>query len=133
MIHRALFGSAERFFAMLVEHYAGAFPLWLAPVQVSVIPITDGHLEYARHIAAALKQAGMRAEVSSGDGRISGKIREAQMEKVPYMLVVGDREMEGETVSVRSREAGSIGSMTLPAFLDLTKDAREQGRAEVIG
>ncbi len=129
MVHRALFGSAERFFAMLVEHYGGAFPLWLAPTQVSIVPITDGHLDYARKIAAQLKRAGMRVEVNDGDSRMSGKIREAQMEKIPYVLVVGNKEKDNSTVSVRSREAGDIGSMTLDAFLARTREAREQGSA----
>ncbi len=129
MVHRALFGSAERFFALLVEHYAGAFPLWLAPVQVSVIPVTDAHLDYARAAAAKLKQLGMRVAVDDSDARMSGKIRTAQLEKVPYVLVVGGRETENETVSVRSREGGDIGSMTLDEFLTLTKEARELGTA----
>ena len=129
MVHRALFGSAERFFAMLVEHYGGAFPLWLAPTQVSIVSITDGHLDYARNIATQLKQVGMRVAVNDSDSRMSGKIREAQMEKIPYVLVIGNREKDGGTVSVRSRELGDIGSMTLDAFLALTQEAREQGTA----
>ena len=129
MVHRALFGSAERFFAMLVEHYAGAFPLWLAPVQVSVVPITDAHLDYARAVAASLKQIGMRVPVDDGDARMSGKIRKAQIEKIPYVLVVGGREEKNETVSVRSRESGDIGSMTLGHFTSLLKEARELGTA----
>ena len=132
MIHRALFGSAERFFAMLVEHYAGAFPLWLAPTQVSLVPVTDTHLEYARSVATELKRSGLRVEVNDGDGRMSGKIREAQIEKIPYVLVVGSKEQKNGTVSVRSREAGDIGPMTLPPFLELIREASALGSAAVI-
>ena len=132
MVHRALFGSAERFFAMLVEHYDGAFPLWLAPIQVSIVPVTDLHLEYAQGLAAELKRAGVRVEVNDGDSRMSGKIREAQLEKIPYVLVIGSQEKDNMTVSVRSREAGDIGPMTLDAFLELTKEAREQGNAAAL-
>jgi threonyl-tRNA synthetase len=132
MVHRALFGSAERFFAMLVEHYAGAFPLWRAPTQVSVVPITDAQLPYAQAVATDLKRAGVRVAVNEGDSRVSGKIREAQIEKIPYVLVVGKREVEGATVSVRGREAGDVGPMTLAAFLDMTREARELGTATAI-
>ncbi len=132
MVHRALFGSAERFFAMLVEHYGGAFPLWLAPTQVSLVPVTDAHLEYAFAVSDELKRAGMRSEVNGGDGRMSGKIREAQMEKIPYVLVVGNKEKDNGTVSVRSRETGDVGSMALEAFLELTREAREQGNATIL-
>jgi len=129
MIHRALFGSAERFFAMLVEHYAGAFPLWLAPTQITIIPITDAHLPYANEVAAQLKQAGMRAQVDDGDDRMSGKIRQSQMEKIPYAFVVGNKEKENGTVSVRCRENGDLGTMTIFAFLEMTKANREIGEA----
>lgn len=133
MIHRALFGSAERFFAMLVEHYAGAFPLWLAPTQISIVPVTDTHLDYALRVAAELKQSGLRVEVNDGDGRMSGKIREAQIERIPYVLVVGSKEQEEVTVSVRSREEGDVGPMTLTAFLELIREASTLGTAAVIG
>ncbi len=132
MIHRALFGSAERFFAMLVEHYAGAFPLWLAPTQISVVPVTDAHLGYAQVIAAELRRGGLRVEVSDGDGWMSGKIREAQIEKIPYVLVVGSKEQEKGTVSVRSREDGNIGPMTLTAFLKLVQEASALGDAAAL-
>jgi len=104
MIHRALFGSIERFFAVLLEHYAGAFPVWLAPVQVVGIPITDGHVEYLDGIAQRLREAGVRIEVDSSDDRMQKKIRNAQKQKVPYMLIVGDEDMAAGAVSFRYRD-----------------------------
>jgi threonyl-tRNA synthetase len=116
MIHRALFGSVERFFGVLVEHYAGAFPLWLAPVQAVVLPIADRVHPYAERVARALRQAGLRVELNARGDKIGAKIRDAQLQKVPFMLVVGDREAEGETVAVRERSRGEIGVMPLPEF-----------------
>src|SRR3569833_925918 len=113
MVHRALFGSSERFFAMLVEHYSGAFPMWLAPLQVSIVPVTDAQVEYARRVCANLKRQGVRAEVDAGDDRLSGKIRAAEVERVPYILVVVKREAATSTVSVRSRERGDAGVMSV--------------------
>jgi threonyl-tRNA synthetase len=118
MIHRALFGSIERFFGVLIEHYAGAFPLWLAPVQVAVLPITDRINEYAESVAAELKQAGFRVEANTKSDKIGAKIRDAQMQKVPYMLVLGDKELEEKTVAVRDRKQGDIGGMSLAEFLE---------------
>ena len=132
MVHRALFGRAERFFAMLVEHYAGAFPLWLAPTQVTIVPITDGHLDYARAVAADLKRADMRVRVDDGDSRMSGKIREAQVEKIPFVLVVGDKERDAGTVSVRSRDSGQLGAMTIETFLQITQGERDLAIATAI-
>ncbi|HEV8590485.1 MAG TPA: threonine--tRNA ligase [Pyrinomonadaceae bacterium] len=116
MIHRALFGSIERFFGVLIEHYAGAFPLWLAPVQVAVLPITDRINEYADTIAAELKEAGFRVEANTKSDKIGAKIRDAQLQKVPYMLVLGDKELEDGTIAVRERKQGDIGAMTLAEF-----------------
>lgn len=116
MIHRALFGSVERFFGVLIEHYAGAFPLWLAPVQVAVLPITDRVNEYAEKIAGELRQSGLRVEANLRSEKIGAKIRDAQMQKVPFMLVLGDREMEQEKVAVRERVQGDIGVMSLEEF-----------------
>jgi len=113
MIHRALLGSLERFFGILVEHYAGAFPVWLAPVQAVVIPISDRHSGYAHRVADLLKAADLRVDVDDSSGRMNAKIRNAQMEKIPYMLVVGDREMEGGTVAVRLRSGEDLGEMSL--------------------
>lgn len=116
MIHRALFGSIERFFGVLIEHYAGAFPLWLAPVQVAVLPITDRINDYAEQVAAELRSAGFRVESNTISDKIGAKIRDAQMQKIPYMLVLGDKELEDGTVAVRERKQGDIGVMTLNEF-----------------
>lgn len=116
MVHRALFGSIERFFGVLIEHYAGAFPIWLAPVQVVVLPITDRINDYAGKIAAELRAAGLRVEVNVRSDKIGAKIRDAQLQKVPFMLVLGDREMEETKVSVRERSKGDIGAMSLDEF-----------------
>jgi len=119
MIHRALFGSIERFFGVLIEHYAGAFPLWLAPVQVAVLPITDRINEYAETIADELRSAGFRVESNLKSDKIGAKIREAQLQKVPYMLVLGDKELEDGKVAVRERKEGDIGAMSLEEFKEL--------------
>ena len=116
MIHRTVLGSMERFVAGLVEHYAGAFPVWLAPVQVRVIPKADRHIDYARKVASELMEAKVRVEVDDRSEKVGYKIREAQLEKVPYMLVAGDREAEQGTVSVRSRSEGDLGPMALADF-----------------
>ena len=108
VIHRAIFGSFERFIAMLIEHYAGAFPLWLAPVQVTVLPIADRHAAYAHSVRQKLADAGFRAQVDERQEKIGYKIREAQLQKVPYMLVVGDREAAEGAVAVRSRSGGDL-------------------------
>jgi threonyl-tRNA synthetase len=113
MVHRALLGSLERFFAILVEHYAGAFPLWLAPVQAVVIPIADRHLAYAQQAAKQLGDAGLRVDVDGRREKVNFKIREAQLQKIPYMLVVGDREMESGTAAIRSRSQGDLGAKPL--------------------
>ncbi|MBI5097372.1 MAG: threonine--tRNA ligase, partial [Nitrospirae bacterium] len=121
MIHRALMGSLERFFGILVEHYAGAFPLWLSPVQVRVLPITEKQNEYAEEVKNFLRQEGVRVEVDSRSEKIGYKIREAQMEKVPYMFVVGGRETESRSVSVRMRRDGDIGTMPLASAIEKVK------------
>lgn len=118
MIHRVCFGSIERFIGILTEHYAGKFPLWLAPVQVKVLPISDKFVDYAQTVVSFLKAKGYRVELDTRDEKIGYKIREAQLEKVPYMLIVGQKEEESKTVSVRKRDEGDIGSMTLDAFVD---------------
>ena len=117
MIHRVAFGSIERFIGILIEHFAGAFPTWLAPVQVKVLPISDKHMAYAEEVTKTLFDAGIRAEVDTRSEKIGYKIREAQMMKIPYMLVVGQKEEEEKTVSVRSRFAGDEGSLDLAAFI----------------
>ena len=117
MVHRALLGSLERFFGILIEHYAGAFPLWLAPVQVGVIPVTDAQADAARAVAAQLKAQDYRAVADERSEKLGAKIRDAQLQKIPYMLVLGKREVEQGTVSVRSRVAGDLGVMPLAAFI----------------
>jgi threonyl-tRNA synthetase len=128
VIHRAIFGSFERFIAMLIEHYAGAFPLWLAPVQTIVLPIADRHAEYGERVRKRLTDAGFRTELDARQEKIGYKIREAQLQKVPYMLVVGDREAADGTVAVRSRSGGDLGSQPLDAFIAVARDevARKQ-------
>ncbi len=117
MLHRVIFGSIERFIAILTEHYAGAFPIWLAPVQAKVLPISEAAMAYAKKVADKLAAAGIRVEVDSRNEKIGYKIREAQMMKIPYMLVVGEKEAADGTVSVRSRKGGDLGSKTLEEFL----------------
>jgi threonyl-tRNA synthetase len=117
VIHRAVCGSFERFIAILIEHFAGAFPLWLAPVQATVLPIADRHLDYAREVAAELDKAGLRVEVDDRQEKVNYKIREAQLQKIPYMLVVGDREATDRAVAVRSRAKGDLGARPLDQFL----------------
>ena len=117
MIHRVAFGSIERFIGILIEHFAGAFPAWLAPVQVKVLPISDKTMDYAQEVYAQLKAAGIRAELDMRTEKIGFKIREAQVEKVPYMLVCGPKEAESATVSVRGRKAGDLGSQALGEFI----------------
>ena len=123
VIHRAIFGSFERFIAILIEHYAGAFPLWLAPVQAIVLPIADRHVAYAHSVRQRLAEAGFRVQVDERQEKIGYKIREAQLQKIPYMLVVGDREAAEGAVAVRSRSGGDLGSQPLDAFI---ASAREE-------
>lgn len=122
MIHRVVFGSIERFIGILTEHFAGAFPTWLAPVQVKVLPISEHHREYARHVLELLKAAGIRAELDDRNEKIGYKIREAQLEKVPYMFVVGDKEAEAGTVSVRSRKDGDRGAVSTDEIIALIRE-----------
>lgn len=121
MIHRVVFGSIERFIAILTEHFAGAFPLWLAPVQVRVIPITERQLDYAKGVEAALRQAGLRSELDERNEKMGFKIRDAQVQKIPYMLVVGDKEQAAGQVAVRERAQGDLGVMALDAFINRAK------------
>jgi threonyl-tRNA synthetase len=118
MIHRALFGSVERFFGVLLEHFAGAFPFWLAPVQVAVLPITDRINEYAESVAAKLKAAGFRVEANTKSDKVGAKIRDAQMQKVPFMLIVGDQEQEQGNIAVRERSEGDLGTMSTEDFVE---------------
>jgi len=127
VIHRAIFGSFERFIALLIEHYAGAFPLWLAPVQARLLPIADRHLDYARTTKTALEAAGLRVELDDRQEKIGYKIREAQLQKIPYMLVIGDREAAEGTVAVRTRAGGDQGARPVAEFTaTATAEARER-------
>ena len=117
MLHRVIFGSIERFIGVLIENYAGAFPTWLAPVQVKVLPIADAHVEYANEVKARLEDVGIRVEVDDRNEKIGYKIREAQLQKIPYMLVLGDKEKEAGAVGVRSRKDGDIGAMPIDEFI----------------
>ncbi len=127
MVHRALFGSAERFFGMLIEHYGGAFPLWLAPEQAVIVPIADRNKPYAHEVAQNLRAAGMRIVVDEGEDRMQAKIRNAEMQKVPYVLVVGGKEEQGKTIAVRSHKEGDLGPMTVEGFLEVTRTDRLRG------
>jgi threonyl-tRNA synthetase len=129
MVHRALYGSVERFFGILVEHYAGAFPLWLAPVQAAVLPITDRQIDYARQVKARLEDAGLRAAVDERSEKVNFKIREAQLQKIPYMLVVGGREASNGTVAVRNRKHGDQGAKSLDEFIAEAKKLIESRAA----
>ena len=119
LIHRVVFGSIERFMGILIEHYAGAFPYWLAPVQVKIVPIAGDHMDYARELYSKFMDWGIRPEIDSRDEKLGKKIRDAQMQKVPYMIVIGDKEKDAHTVGVRKRSEGDLGSMTLDEFREL--------------
>ena len=118
MIHRVAFGSIERFIGILIEHFAGKFPVWLAPVQVKILPVSDKSLEYAKSIEAQMRARGLRVETDSRNEKIGYKIRESQLEKLPYMLIVGDKEREEKTVSVRRRDKGDVGAMKVEEFIE---------------
>jgi threonyl-tRNA synthetase len=122
VVHRALLGSLERFFGMLIEHYAGAFPVWLAPVQVKVLSITDRQLDYAKGVRDKLLAAGIRAEIDTRSEKIGFKIREAAMDKVPYILVVGDKEVQQNAVAVRERGGKDLGVMQLDELMSGISD-----------
>ena len=118
VIHRAILGSLDRFMAFLLEEYKGAFPTWLAPVQVKLLPIADRHIEYANKVRETLTKANIRAEVDDRREKTGYKIREAQLQKIPYMIVIGDKEVEANTVGVRSRKDGDLGQIPTQDFVD---------------
>ena len=122
MLHRVIFGSIERFIGILIEHYAGAFPTWLAPVQVRLLPISDNHIEYAKKVINELEKLGIRVEIDERQEKIGYKIREAQLQKIPYMLIIGDKEVEANAVGVRSRKDGDIGQMQIKDFIEKIKE-----------
>ncbi len=132
MIHRALLGSMERFMGVLIEHYAGAFPVWLAPVQAVLIPIADRHVDYAQEQAVLMREAGLRVDVDQRGERMNAKIRDAQLQKIPYMLVVGDREQEAGQVAVRLRSGEDLGAMDVAAFIKQAQEAVES-RSPALG
>ena len=124
MIHRVVFGSIERFIGILIEHFAGKFPVWLAPVQIKILPISEKFSTYSKEVLMKLKKADIRCEMDERDEKIGYKIREAQLEKVPYMLILGEKEAETGMLSVRSREQGDIGIMSIEKIIDLIKSDR---------
>jgi len=126
MLHRATFGSYERFLAMIIEHYQGAFPLWLSPVQVTLIPIAERHTKAAEKMAEELKKENIRVEVDSRDERMQAKIRQATLQKVPYMGIIGDKEINDQTVSIRSREGKDLGTLNLSHFVKRVKEEIDQ-------
>ncbi len=128
MVHRALLGSLERFFGVMIEHYAGAFPLWLAPVQVRVLTITDRQDEWARNVFGQLRKAGLRAEIDLRNEKLGKKVREAQVEKIPYMLVLGDQEVADKTVSPRTREGRKLDAMPVESFVEMILAETERGK-----
>ncbi|MCL4397507.1 threonine--tRNA ligase [Patescibacteria group bacterium] len=133
VIHRVIYGSLERFVGIMLEHLSGNLPTWLAPVQAEVLPIADRHLDYARSVKVALESVGVRAELDDRSEKLGAKIRDAQMQKVPYMLVIGDKEVEEKTVSVRSRDKGDLGSLPLKKFLeDLKIEIKEKKIAKTV-
>ncbi len=122
MIHRVAYGSMERFIGILIEHFAGAFPAWLAPVQVKILPITERQVAYAQQLAKTMRDKDIRVDVDDRNEKIGYKIREGQMSKVPYMLVVGDKEMESNTVAVRKRGQGDLGAQAVDEFIASVMD-----------
>jgi threonyl-tRNA synthetase len=133
MLHRTILGSMERFFGILIEHYAGAFPVWLAPVQAVLVPIADRHNDYAHEVARKLSAAGLRVEVDAANEPMRAKIARAQGEKVPYMLVVGDKEAESGAVGVRERTAGDVGAMSIEEFVATVRSAGTPAAGAVPG
>ena len=129
MLHRALFGSLERFTGILIEHYAGAFPMWLAPLQMVVANISEAQADYARDVAQKLRQAGLRVELDLRNEKINYKIREHSLQKLPYQLIVGDKEKADNLVAVRSRSGENLGQMSLDAFIERMKAETAQKRA----
>ena len=127
MIHRAMLGSLERFIGVLIEHYSGAFPFWLSPIQAVVIPIADRHLEYANHVSQRLKKVGIRVEVDVRSERMNAKIRDAQMNKVPFMIIIGDREIESDSVSLRLRTGEDLGQQSIDSLISLSEEHLSSG------
>ena len=132
MVHRALFGSLERFFAMLIEHYNGDFPLWFAPVQIGIVPVSSRHKDYCRELSVKLKRLGLRVNYDSGNDKMGTKIRRMELEKIPVILIIGDKEVEMNGLSVRSRKEGNLGFMSLDSFLKKIKPELDMGEPKYI-
>ncbi|HHW04109.1 MAG TPA: threonine--tRNA ligase [Thermoanaerobacterales bacterium] len=128
MVHRVIFGSIERFIGILIEHYAGAFPVWLSPIQVRILPISEKHMDYARKVKERLEKADIRAELDERNEKIGYKIRDAQLQKLPYMIIVGDKEASTDSVSVRQREVGDIGSRSIEDFIAEVKEKEKNNQ-----
>ena len=122
MIHRVIFGSIERFIGILIEHFAGKFPLWLSPVQIKRLPISDKFINYAKEMEKTLKKEGLRCEIDERAEKIGYKIRAARLERVPYMLIVGEKEVENNSVSVRKRDDGDLGNMPINKLLEILRE-----------
>ena len=122
MLHRVIFGSIERFIGILIEQYAGAFPTWLAPVQVKILTIADRHVDYAKKLMKEMSSKGIRVELDDREEKMGYKIREAQLQKVPYMLIIGDKEVEENKVSMRSRDKGDLGSIEKEKFIEKVEE-----------
>ena len=133
VVHRAIFGSFERFIALLIEHYGGAFPLWLAPTQIHILTIADRHIDHAQTVQHRLRENEFRVELDARQEKIGLKIREAQLQKIPYMLVIGDREVENGTVALRSRTAGDQGSWSVETLIDTLTQEIDLKRTPVKG
>ena len=128
VLHRAMVGSIERFLGVLIEHYAGSFPTWLSPTQAVIIPITDRQIEYSSQVAKQLTSAGVRVAIDTRNERMNAKVRQAQLEKIPYMLIIGDREVENEAVSVRLRSGEDHGAMPINQAHEMIKSAIDYQR-----
>jgi len=127
MIHRVILGSLERFMATLIEHFAGAFPVWLASVQLEIIPVSDDQVDFALKIKEELKEAGIRVEINDSQEKLGYKIRQSQVQQVPYMIIIGDKEIKDNTISVRDRREGDIGSFKLDEFKErILKEIEEK-------
>jgi threonyl-tRNA synthetase len=131
MLHRAMFGSIERFMGIILEHYSGSLPLWLSPIQATIIPISDRHIDYAKNISEQLIMVDLRVNIDSRNERMNSKIRDAQIQKIPYMLIVGDKEQEEQSVAIRIRNGTNIGNMKITDLIQHLTDNRHAKVLEV--
>ena len=126
MLHCAIMGSIERFSAVLIEHLSGNFPLWLSPVQIKIVPVRENHNEYAEKIGKELKEAGFRVDIDTSEGNMGGKVRDAKNNKIPYTIIVGDKDIEAKKISVESRDKGQLGQMDLKKFIEQISKEKEK-------